>query len=426
MFQNIKEFFKRLFGIKPRTTDEQQNTNSGYDDAYEDIRNVNITAWVANKIANIVVSDSDISVAGNNPRAEFLGESLATCTDKLKNIVTRSLAVGGVVLKPYVHNGRLYTDILPQSRFLNVMQSGENITAACFEAEVLVKDDVTYTRMEYHKLENGTYTIEQKALENMTSEITLASVPEWEKINPSITIRGVEQMLFGLVRCPVDNRGTFNDVYGVPVTFGQERTIREIIELLEMFQKECKNKEAFVGVSELLFDGNDKLPADGIYVGLNTESNDFFEVFSPDIRTQAYIDTINYKLELLEKAIGVNKGVLTNLDTADATATAIKRSTFDTWTLVDDTRTAVEAGINALVYAFDVFANSGLAPHGRYEVKYDWDFSLLEDTAERFNQLRLGLADGVIHGYEARAWITGETEEVAKKNMPDLDDMLED
>ena len=128
LFRNIVDFFKRLFGVKPRETDAEQAENAAFAERYEDISDINITAWVANRIANMVASDSEINVAGENTRAELLNDAVQSCVSKLKNIVTRVLAVGGVVLKPYIYGGRLFTDVLPQNRFINVEQVGDIIT----------------------------------------------------------------------------------------------------------------------------------------------------------------------------------------------------------------------------------------------------------------------------------------------------------
>jgi hypothetical protein len=124
-------------------------------------------------------------------------------------------------------------------------------------------------------------------------------------------------------------------------------------------QKEFASKGAFVGVSDLLFDGKNKLPTDGIFKKFKSDDTNFFEVFSPDIRVQSYISGINYKFGLLEKAIGVNKGVLTDMETVDATATAIRRSTADTFALVDDVRGTLSSSFRQIARS----SNHILFPH---------------------------------------------------------------
>ena len=414
-----------MFRIKPKTTDAVQISNAAYVEQYEDITDVNLIAMVAQKISNLVVTDSTVEIDKTNARAKFLGAALTRCMAQSKNIVTRVLGTGGVVLKPYLHAGQIYTEVIPQRDFFVIEQVGEVITQACFSADAFTRDNRSYVRLEYHSLsKDGIYAIKQRAIID-TQEVPLTSIPEWAHINPSQSLRGVKQMLFAFIKSPTDNRKQLADIYGVPVTYGQDKIIHEVVELLNELQYEFRKKGAFIGVSDLLFDAANKLPTDGIYKKYKTDDENFWEVYSPDIRVQAYLDGINSKLELLEKAIGVNKGVLTNLDTANATATAIRRSTVDTWSLVENIRDIFETAINNLVYAFDVISTANsIVPSGEYQVSFDWDYSLLEDSAERFNQLQTGVASGYIHPWEARAWVMNESAEDAQANMPDMEQLL--
>ena len=414
-----------MFRIKPKTTNAEQTDNATYVERYEDISEVNLTAMTAQRISSLVIADSTIEITDKNARAEFINTALSRCVAQLRTIVTRILGIGGVVLKPYLHAGQLYTDIIPQRDFFVIERIGELITRTCFISEVFTRDNRTYTRLEYHSLDpSGVYTIEQRAMID-NHEVALSSVPEWEHIKPIQSISGVKQMLFTFVKCPTDNRRQTSSIYGVPITYGQDKLIGEIVTLFNEMQREFVDKSVFVGISDLLFDGQGKLPADGRYRKFKTDDENFWEVFSPDIRVRSYIEGINNKLELLEKAIGVNKGVLTNMETADATATAIRRSTFDTWTVVDNIRDLLEISINELVYAYDVISNANnLTPRGEYEVTFDWDYSLLEDSTERFNQLQTGVASGYINGWEARAWVMNEKADAAQANMPEMEQLL--
>ena len=425
-FNDIVAWFYRLFGIKPKTTEKQRETNELYATRYSDITGLNITALVAQRLSNLVVGDSVVSVTGDNPRADYLDGCVQRYRRRLKNSVAEMLGAGGVVLKPYAHAGQLYVDVIPQARFAVIEQRGEVITQAGFIAEIITRNNQTFTRTELHTLRpNGVYTIEQRATMG-TAAIPLTGVPEWANIPPIQSISGVDKMLFAVLRSPVDNRQGDNSVYGVPITYGQKKLLDEIAELLNELQQEFVNKGVFIGVNEWLFDANNTLPAKGIYKKFKTDDDDFFEVFSPDIRVQSYIEGINYKLGLLEKAIGTNKGVLTDMETSDATATAIKRSSFDTWALINSIRTELEEAIAQLVYAFEIIANvNGFAPQGQYEIVFDWDYTLLEDTQERFNQIQSGLASGYIAPWEARAWVMNESAEAAQQNLPEMTQLLD-
>ena len=150
-----------------------------------------------------------------------------------------------------------------------------------------------------------------------------------------------------------------------------------------------------------------------------------FEVFSPDIRDKSYIAALDYQFELLEKAIGVNKGVLSNLDTVNATATAITRSPLDTFALVGDIRRNAEKAVNAYMYAADVLANAaGLSAPGEWKVKYSWGFALLEDSAETWKQYLEAQGAGVLSPAELRAWLLDVGLEEAEAGLPETERLI--
>ncbi|GHU39513.1 hypothetical protein FACS1894105_14230 [Clostridia bacterium] len=156
----------------------------------------------------------------------------------------------------------------------------------------------------------------------------------------------------------------------------------------------------------------------------HTSEENLFEVYSPDIRDKSYIAALDYQFELLEKAIGVNKGVLSNLDTVNATATAIKRSTLDTFALVGDIRRSVEIAVNAYTQAADVLANAAsLSAPGEWTVKYSWGFALLEDSAETWKQYLEAQGAGVLSPAELRAWLLDVSIDEAEKGMPGVEQL---
>lgn len=416
IFQRLIMWLQKLFRLQPEETEREHEQKQKLRCSCEDTRTLNPTAIIANKLAHIVCAGATIEVIGGfhededtgsgikytkpirNARSEYLNTSLARVTGRLRQLVSRMLGVGGVVLKPSLINGELHTDAIMQDRFIVIEQKGEVIRKAGFvAAEFQVEQDI-YTRMEYHSLaDDGVYTIETIALKN-DIQIPLPEVPKWANIEPTIKINGVEQMLFGVLKCPTDNQKDLNSPFGVPVTFGQDELIQMILDVYHEIPDEYKNKKAFVGASDLMFDENDRLLKTELYKMLHTDSEEFWRIFSPEIRHSAYFEGIDYLLGLLEKAVSVSKGILTDMDTANATAAEIRRSSFDTRATVDSVRDKVEIALNQLVYAFNVYTNAlGLAPMGEYEINYDWSYALLEDTAETFEQLKGGQAMGDVN-----------------------------
>jgi hypothetical protein len=143
-------------------------------------------------------------------------------------------------------------------------------------------------------------------------------------------------------------------------------------------------------------------------------------VFDPQFRP--YTDRLQELFKRLEHEIGTSAGILSEVNTANATATEIKRSMYDTFTIVDDMRSNVEKGIEDFLYSANVLANAyNLSPQGEYEVSFDWDYSLLEDSQEAFTQLITAQGKGIVSDVEVRQWLKpDETIEDAQKAIDEI------
>ena len=234
-------------------------------------------------------------------------------------------------------------------------------------------------------------------------------------------ITNVDRALFGYVKSPINNRIS-NDKYGVPITFGCEETILEIRECLQQIQREFKLKECFVGADSTMFDGKDSLPKNGIFRKVDSGENGFFEVFDPAIRESSYYARLQELYKRLEHEVGTSYGILSDVQTQNATATEIKRSMYDTFNIVDDMRTSIEKGLEDFFYACNVLANAyNLSPMGEYNLSFNWSYTLLEDSQQEFSQLVQGMNQGVITKEELRNWIfPSESLEESKKKIEEI------
>ena len=254
----------------------------------------------------------------------------------------------------------------------------------------------------------------------------------WKNIQEVRSISGVDRVLFGYIKSPINNRKS-NDMYGVPITFGSEATIDEIKVTMKQMYDEYEAKRTFVGVDATLFNKNNKLPANGLFklFDFGTDGENRFEVYSPEFRD--YTTRLQELYRRLEDEVGTSRGIISQVETQNATATQVKRAMYDTFTIVDDMRSNIEKGLEDFFYACNVLANAfNLSAQGEYEVGFDWSYSLLEDSQESFTQMRLGVQDGVISKVEERQFLKpDETLEDAEKAIkeiessePSVDDLL--
>lgn len=434
----------KIFHVSTETKQKEVEDNLKYAVQYESIDNINFNAIFSNKLANYTISDSNMNIEGNNPRTELLNLTGQSMWKKAKKITSMAFGYGGVFLIPYVKGKKLFYNVIPQNRVTIDSTEGDLITGVTVLAERKeisqgIGQTKTYIRWSNYRLEkrlDGTYNgiIEQKFSDETGKEI---EVPDfWKNIMLKQTISGVDRALIGFIKSPVNNRKT-NDKYGVPITYGCDATINEIKETMKQLLDEFRLKRPFVGVDYTMFkaDKNGKLtrlPEDGLYRMFDFDEKDNkFNIFDPQFRS--YTERLQELYKRLEDEIGTSRGIISDMQTQNATATEIKRAMYDTFNIVDDIRSNIEKGFEDFFYACNVLANAyNLSVQGDYELKFEWSYSLLEDTQQEWNQLNLAENKGVISKVELRQWLKpDETLEQSEKaikeieeSQPNVDDLL--
>lgn len=422
MFQKFIMWIFRLFNVHSQTTQKEVEDNQKYAVEYERIDEINFNSIFSNKLANYVINDSNVNITGENARVELLDKTIQSMWKKAKKITSMGFGYGGVILVPYVKSGKIYYNIVSQSRVTIDEVEGENITGATIIADKKtvnkgIGNSKTYYRLTNYKVRNGNIEITQKFTDENGHEV---AVPDfWKNIELKKVITGVDRALFGYIKSPINNRKT-DDKYGVPITYGCDSTIAEIKETMKQLYREYKLKEAFVGADSTMFNGKDSLPLNGLFKKVDAGDDTFFEVFDPAFRP--FTERLQELFRRLEHQIGTSAGILSEVNTQNATATEIKRSMYDTFTLVDGMRSNIEKGIEDFLYSANVLANAyNLTPQGDYEVSFDWDYSLLEDSQETFSQLITAQAKGIISEVEIRQWLKpDETLEDSQKAIEEI------
>lgn len=424
MFKSIIQYvLSFLFKTNTQTTSKEIDDNSKYAQAYENIDNINFGAIFSNKLANYTISDSAMNIDGENARVELLDKTGQSMWKKAKKIVSMSFGYGGVIIVPYVKGGKIYYNLVPQSRLTIDETDGELITGATVLAEKKVINgtisQTTYLRWTNYKVENGNMVITQQFSDDKGNKIP---VPDfWKDIQEVRTITNVDRVLFGYIKSPINNRKT-NDKYGVPITYGCDATILEIKETMKQMIREYELKECFVGADVTMFNGKNALPSNGLFKKIDSTSDDFFEVFDPQFRD--YTTRLQELYKRLEHEIGTSYGILSEVDSQQATATEIKRSMYDTFTICDDMRSNIEKGMEDFFYACNVLANAyNLSPQGEYELSFEWSYSLLEDTSTEWSQMTWAQSKGIVSKVELRQWLKpDETLEESEKAIQEIEE----
>jgi hypothetical protein len=431
LWQTIKNLILRLFGVKPKQTDTEIQRSAADVRAYQDTTRENLTAVFANALSVLAFGDSSAAVetpGGKEPtqRTQLLDEVLQDMWRNIKRNIAIGNGCGMIVSLPYsvgTSTGRkIYVDTVTKDRVYITGIQGDDITAITVLSDIAHIDRKTYVRWTDYSVENNVYIIRQKATyENQPCELT--EVDAWANITPEIRILGVDRLPVGIYKCPTSNRRP-KIIDGVPLTYGCEPTMNKIAKCFADIEKEFKNKEARIFADAKLFDGEEQLS--DLYKNIRSlgklGEGKNIDIFDPAFRDTSYFNRLDKYFELLEREVGTSRGILTDLNTSGATATEIKRATYQTYALCDDIRANAKAYIDGLMYGVNVLANYyGLTPQSEYTVTYNWAYSMLEDTDSTFRQLLEAWKIGAVGDDEVRAFIiTNESGEDAQKKLEQI------
>lgn len=424
MFKTIWEKILSLFNKTTQTSDKEFSDNDRYAVQFESTRDVNVTAMFSNQMANYVCNDSILAIEHNNKRAELLDNILQQVWEDSNKIVSRIFGTGGIVLVPYVQDGELFYDKISQNRLAINQKRGNKIVDATILADThIVNNALTtsiYHRWTDYKIENGNLYITQRYTNDKGTKIK--KIDYWKDVQDEIVIPNVDRVPFGYLKSPVDNRITA-DLYGVPITYGCDKTIRKILHTLDEIEREFDLKEAFVGADITMFNGNNALPTNGLYKKIDSGDDTFWEVFDPAIRDSSYFNKLEKQFAILEKEVGTSKGVLTDPLTTYQNTDEVRRALYNTMSIVGSMRKNIIKGLNDFLYSCDVLANYyNLSPMGEYELKATWGYALIESYQDTLNQYNTGIDKGYIKKAEARNFMMdNETIEESEQAVAEIE-----
>lgn len=423
----IRDWVKQIFNADPVISDREQAITNEFSHQYEDAVNINFTAIFAGKLSSLTTTESTVEVVGDTARAELLNNAVQDIWAKAGKWTSMAFGAGGVLLVPYITGGKLYTDIVPQNRMIINRVNGEELRSVTVIADSTRQRDRKYYRLTDYTLDDsGHLVITQKAVTDGGAVVPLASLSEWANIQDEISIGGVEHLPLAYLKSPVDNR-RIDALYGVPITFGCEHIIGEITECLEQVRQEYNLKRPMVGMDSTLFEvknGRRVLPRTGLFMPTapGGNMNGLWEVYDPAIRDSSYYNRLQQLYELLEKQVGTSRGILTAPESRGATATEIKASLYDTYSIIVLMRARIETAFRQLLYGMNVYANAwNLSPMGNAELSFDWSYSMIESSQETFNQLISASQTGAVEPAEVRQFIyPSETIDEARERVNEI------
>ena len=216
----VNNFFRRDFFSKAREDFHIQSITSAQMEAWvnecvniykgnpcwlnpdDHIDSVDFAKSICSEVARLVTKSVGITLSGS-ARADWLQAQMDKIFFRLRHWVEYGCAYGTIILKPNGEGVDLY---LPGEFTVTETENGQ-IRGAVFYT---MKSDITgekwYTRMEYHRFENGQYLVSNRCYigyekGSISRPIDISLTP-WKDLAEDVAIVNIDKPLFGVFRTP--------------------------------------------------------------------------------------------------------------------------------------------------------------------------------------------------------------------------------
>lgn len=425
MLEKVKDRIREMFA--PRGPDGRTGPET-YARSYEEADVEGVTAVIAGKLAALTFADSTVEVLGAGPRADQVRRAVQQMWDGGNAIVAQALGKGGKVILPTVRGDRLQLHVVDQSRMvIHRMEGGRLMHVSLVLDRCGEKRAQRYLLADYEMCADGLQHICYRACDAEGREVFLSDVPEWADVTAEFTVENTDRLLLGYMRCPKDDR-TEQQGHGVPITYGAEKDVAELVEHMKVYRREFKLSRMMLGLDSTLWrdpfggaqaadihalrktvqDGDDPfIPWDSPTL----EGRNAWQVYAPQIRHEAMEARYRSLCRRIETDIGLSCGILTERQRISyANRDEIRAALYDTFCVVKAVRDSFTRAMQDVAYAVDVLCDcTGIGPSGDWQLRVDWDYGLVESTEQTFQQ-NIALHDkGLMSGAELRQWALGGT-----------------
>ena len=407
---------------------------------------------------------------GSVERAEYLETQYKKLKKQLRKQIEYGIAKGGIVIKPFLVNQtsednkaeyQIEFDFIQADAFYPLaFDAAGSITEAAF-IQTQVDKQYVYRRLEYHKWENNTVTIINKAYKSTNTqtqgdlsgidlgqEIPLKEVAKWKDLQPEVKIKDVVRPLFSYFKMPDANTIDTSSPLGVSGYARAKDLIKDADMQYSRLLWEYEAGEMAIDIDRDALNFTEK-DANGNAVSqapvLNTmqsrlyrkidlgNEGDTFLPYAPSLRDANFQSGLNMILMRIEDACALSRGTISDVNSEARTATELKILKQRSYQANADIQQAIEDSLKEIIYIMNVYCSLyKITPEGDYNVNFEWDDSIIVDIDTELNKRVTLMREGIISKLELREWYFGETEEQAQQalqeagseNISDLENQL--
>ena len=364
-----------------------------------------IAYTVVNKIVKTMFGE--YQVAADTEFAQMVARSVAPYRSRAMQM---TLVGGECFLKPNITVDGFTFTLIPRNNILVFRRNalGEPVDVGTVEKSTFGK--FYYTLLERRWVDDdGFLTIENRLYRSLNAqslggEVVLSDHPAYGNLAASYCYES--QMGLGLITLKTP---MLNCVDGssdaVAVYAAATGLIRNIDRNEAQLNGEFSRGESRILVSADLLDGQKQL-TDNVFVGLDEDPEQVgLTIFSPQLREQSYLARKQEYLRNVESVIGLKRGLLSDANVEERTATEIASSAADYNLTVMDFQRVWEEGLKKLVaLCATLWELYGMGSAETGTISVDWGNGILYDEDTVWQGYMAMVEKGLLKPEIALAW----------------------
>lgn len=443
--------FEQAFGARDITSDAMKQAIRLWFSMYfgcdslddeDDCQRIPVT--VVNKLYRATFSEYTATAGGR--KREFMARCLANL-DRIKKKAMQMCLVGGqCFVKPILAGDSFQFTVIRRDCFLPLAADDGGRITSVGTVETTTEGGMYYTLLERRTVTpDGQLTIESKLFRSETkselgTQMALASLKKYAALQDVLTLPGVWNLGMAPLRTPMENTVDGSDD-AVSVYAPAVGLIRSINRNERQLCDEFENGASRIIASDDMLtkdpQGRKKL-SDNLFVGVDDDPDTVgITIFSPALREASYLARKQEYLRNIESLIGLKRGILSEVEAAERTATEITSSAGDYNLTIQDFQNAwtemtceLLSTCNILGQLYGLCDSSNFDP--ARDLVIDWGDGVLFNRDKAWAEYTSMVSSGLLKPELALAWYFDlphdtpqDLEKIRTDYMPKLEDMMD-
>ncbi|MEG0304350.1 MAG: hypothetical protein RR576_01350 [Oscillospiraceae bacterium] len=402
---------------------------------------------IVNKLCKTVFSEYNSSISGaqKSVKNAWQDKNRSALDTIKKDILQWTLIGGGCLIKPIPNSRGFSFKCIRRDHYLVFARNGKGQITSIGTAEVIINGGFIYTLLERRTLdERGYLTIENKLFESKSlyelgRAVKLANIAEFAHLLPVVTYsKPFNGIGFVEVKTPMANC-VDGSPDGISVYEPATLLIRGINKNERQLDREFDHGESKIFCSEDLFtsraDGTPKITDDIFYAANASMKETGITAYSPILRDANYERRKQSYLRSIETLIGFKRGILSNVEASERTATEITSSDGDYSLSIQDFQNMWFDTMRDTLKLCDtlgiLFKLCDDTPFNADDISISWGNGVLYDARQEWLDRLQMVQNSLLKPELALAWkfdLPCKTEEdleaIRVKYMPTLTDLI--